>query len=63
MSMKEIQNGSVYVNTANNEALRVRGKANSSSVLATYEDTGPVCAVQAKLLRIASWEEVERYTA
>ena len=46
--MKDIQNGSLYVNQTNNQILRVRSKANSNSVLATYEDDQYFVYVQGK---------------
>ena len=61
--MKDINNGSLYVNQSNNQILRVRSKANSNSVLATYEDNGAVVAVPAAQLRIASDDEVNGFLA
>lgn len=61
--MKDIQNGSLYVNQTNNQILRVRSKANSNSVLATYEDDGAVAAVPAAHLRVASDDEVNGFLA
>ena len=61
--MKDIQNGSLYVNQTNNQILRVRSKANSNSVLATYEDDGAVTAVPVAQLRVASEDEVSGFLA
>jgi hypothetical protein len=58
MSMKDIQNGSLYVNNLNGLVVRVRNRANSNSVLATYEDNGAVAAIKASSLRLASGDEV-----
>ena len=63
MSMKDIINGSLYMNQSNNQILRVRSRANSNSVLATYEDDGAVAAVPAAQLRIASDDEVNGFLA
>ena len=61
MSMKNIKNGSLYVNEQNNLVARVRGRANGNSVLATYEDNGAVAAIKASNLRIASSDEVQGF--
>ena len=61
--MKDILNGSLYVNQTNGLVLRVRSRANSNSVLATYEDNGAVAAVPAAQLRVASNDEVEGFLA
>ena len=63
MSIKEIINGSLYTNQTNNQILRVRSKANSNSVLATYQDDGAVVAVPAAQLRVASDDEVSGFLA
>ena len=63
MSIKDILNGSLYVNQTNNQVLRVRSKANSNSVLVTYEDNGAVAAVPASRLRVASDDEVQGFLA
>jgi hypothetical protein len=63
MSMKDIQNGSLYANQSNNQILRVRSKANTNSVLATYQDDGAVVAVPAAQLRVASEDEVNGFLA
>ena len=59
--MKDINNGSLYVNQSNNQILRVRSKANSNSVLATYKDDGAVAAVPAAQLRVATDDEVQGF--
>ncbi len=56
--MKDIQNGSLYVNEANGLVVRVRNRANTNSVLATYEDEGAVAAIKASRLRLATGDEV-----
>ena len=61
MSMKDILNGSLYVNENNSLVCRVRSRANSNSVLATYEDNGAVTAIKASNLRIASSDEVQGF--
>ena len=61
--MKDIKNGSLYVNLGNEQILRVRSRANSNSVLATYEDDGPVAAIPAAQLRVASNDEVQGFLA
>ena len=58
MSMKDILNGSLYVNDLNGFVVRVRNRANSNSVLATYEDDGAVAAIKASNLRLATSDEV-----
>ena len=58
MSMKDILNGSLYVNDLNGFVVRVRNRANSNSVLATYEDNGAVTAIKASNLRLATGDEV-----
>ena len=63
MSMKNILNGSLYVNENNGLVIRVRAKANGNSVLATYEDDGAVAAIKASNLRIATNDEVEGFLA
>jgi len=59
--MKDIKNGSLYMNQSNNQILRVRSKANSNSVFATYKDDGDVAAVPVAHLRVASDDEVNGF--
>ena len=59
--MKDILNGSLYVNENNSLVCRVRSKANSNSVLATYEDDGNVAAIKASNLRLANDDEVQGF--
>ena len=61
MSMNDIINGALYMNQSNNQILRVRSRANSNSVLATYEDDGNVAAVPVAQLRVASNDDVQGF--
>jgi hypothetical protein len=60
MKMKEVINGSLYVNEKTNQIERVRSKANSQSVFTTVHNEN-LKIVKSKDLSIASTFQVDQY--
>ena len=60
MKMKEIINGSLYINEKTNKTERVRSKANSQSVFTTVHNEN-LKIVKSKDLKLASDFQVDQY--
>ena len=60
MKMKEVKNGSLYYNEENNRVERVVGSISDQRVV-TYYHKKDYNYPQARVLRIASMDEVEDY--